>query len=174
MVTKRAQVKITETIAILFIFFILLVLSAGFFLRFQKVGFERTKAERVDLRAVETAQRVSSLPELQCSTKNIITEACFDILKLEAFYDLVSSNPGLMADYHDLFGYSKIEVKRIYPPSADPADDIWTLYSNPGGGTSLFAPIPILLFDATSETKKYSFGTIEVTYYPSAPSPGTP
>jgi len=166
---KLAQMKMTETFAILFIFFLLLVVSIGFFARFQKVGFERAKTERIDLKAIETTQRVSSLPELQCSTKDIITEACFDILKLEAFSELVSTNPEFMADYYDLFGFSNITVNRVYPPSVDPADDIWILYDNPGEGSSLFAPIPILLFDPTSETK-YSFGTIEVTYYPLAPS----
>ena len=170
---KRAQIKMTETFAILFIFFILIVLSVGFFARFQKIGFERAKAERVDLRAIETAQKVTSLPELQCSTKDIITEACFDLLKLEAFNRLVTADPNVEGDYHDLFGYSKVEVKRVYPCTdlADPLTcDSWTLYDNPGEGTSLFAPIPILLFNATSEMNKFSFGTVEVTYYPLAPS----
>ena len=176
--TKKAQIKMTETFAILFIFFILLVLVVSFFAKFQKVGFDRAKAEKTDLRSIETVQKVASLPELQCSTKDIVTEACYDLLKLEYFDDLVDSgnpadNQKLIEQYHDLFGYSNISVRRIFPiinnptQAANPAgfeeNNVKMLYSNPGNGTTLTSVIPILLTDVT--TNQNIFSLLKVTFY---------
>ena len=84
------------------------LLVVSFFAKFQKVGFERSKAEKTDLRSIETVQKVASLPELQCSTKDIVTEACYDLLKLEYFDDLVDSvNP---ADNQKLIEQIKIST----------------------------------------------------------------
>jgi hypothetical protein len=172
---KRAQMKMTETIAILFIFFILLVVGVSFFVRFQKAGFDRSKIKSADLRAIETAQRVASLPELQCSTKDIVTEACFDLLKLGYFDGLVTSgvvadNQKLVEQYHDLFGFSEIEVKRIYSVIGSPPDfdfnekNTKRIYNNPGEGTYLTSLIPILMIDVT--TNRNIFGVLNVTFYP--------
>lgn len=154
---RKSQVAISETIAILFIFFILLALGFMFYLRVSRASSETQYQKGTDLMSIEITQKASFLPELQCSKKNVITDNCIDILKLESAKDIINEN---RASYYDLFFGSEIVVEEIYPTKKT-----WVLYNNTLNDTSeIFTPVPILLYNATSDD--HYFGVLTVRYFP--------
>lgn len=157
---RKSQLKMGETIAIMIIFFFLLVFGFSFYSRFQMVSFQAQHRKNLDLRSIQVVQRASFLPELQCSFKNIQVDNCFDILKIQEFDRLLASNPSIKADYFDMFESSDIKIRQIYP-----AGPTYTLYSNPLGNFSfnLSTHVPVSLYNATS--KQYGFGVIDINLY---------
>lgn len=154
---KKSQVRIGETIAIMFIFIIIVVLGFGFYARIQRFSVASEIEETTDLRAIEITQLASHLAALQCSSKNIVVSNCFDILKIEAFRGVIENNK---IYYYDEFLFSQITVEQIYPNKRT-----WTIYNNSREDSSAsFTPVPILLYNSTS--KIYNLGVLEVTYYP--------
>lgn len=158
--TKKSQIRIGESIAVLFIFLIFVVLGFSFYAKVQKSGFKSKQEENINLLAIETAQKASFLPELQCSRKNIIVDNCFDILKVEAFSGIVKNNLDLVRYYYDIFGFSSITVEEVYPNAEE-----WVIYNNTlNDSSSIFTPVPISLYDA--KTGGYYFGALKVRYFP--------
>jgi len=157
---KKSQIRMAETVAILFIFFLMIGFGFIFYAKIQRIQFQETRSKNVDLESIEVTQRVSFLPELQCSSKNVIKDNCIDVIKLNAVIEQLESDPDLKADlYFDLFKYSNITVIQLYPE-----EKRWTLYENIKEGASYaFTPVPISLYNST--TNKYSFGILEVYYY---------
>lgn len=165
MIHKKSQMKMMETISVLIIFLILLVFIMIFYIGMSKSTSGKTEDERSSLKAIEISQYASYMPEFQCSSKNIIKENCYDILKMNAFIDFTTNyyNGSLVLNttYYDLFKYSKIFVYEIYPD-----DRNWTVYEKfPPKGVigSKESHIPISLYDAT--TDEYTFGILNVKIY---------
>jgi len=146
-----------ETIAILFIFFLLLVFGMMFYIKVLGISLASQKEESIQIRAVDIAERASFLSELQCSEENIISEDCIDILKLDAANQIMQDNN---EDYYDMLGFSDITVKEIYPSS-----NSWGLYNRVPASWKDKIPthIPILLYNATEQ--KYAFGILTVAVY---------
>jgi hypothetical protein len=157
---KKAQIKMGETIAIMIIFFFLLVFGFSFYSRFQMVSFQAQHRKNLDLRSIQVIQRASFLPELQCSFKNIQVDNCFDILKIQEFDKLLENNPSIKADYFDMFEFSDIRVRHIFP-----SGPTHMLYSNPLDNFSfnLSAHVPVSIYNATS--KQYGFGVMDINLY---------
>lgn len=155
---KKSQIHMAESIAVLFIFFLMIGFGFIFYGRIQKTSLEETKSKNLDLESIEVTQRVSFLPELQCSSKNVITDNCIDVIKLNAL--ITRLTPELQEElYFDVFKYSNITIIQIYPE-----EKRWVLYENIKEDASfVFTPVPISLYDPT--TKKYSFGVLEVRFY---------
>src|SRR3989338_7745702 len=147
---KTAQIQMMETIAVLFIFFILVVIGFVFYAKILKGNLEQQKEESAQLNAIEVAQRASSLPELQCSEGNIVSDNCIDLLKLEAASQIMQQND---IYYYDRLLFSKITVNEIYPNSNE-----WALYARPLDEfySKITTNIPILLFNPIEN--KNSFG----------------
>ncbi len=156
---RKAQVKMGETIAIMFIFFILLVVGAIFYMNMQRATVKQDIAQAYELRSVEVAQVISFLPEVQCTESNVIKPSCFDIYKLIGLSKVATSAEGLNI-YSNEFGTTTIKLTKLYPPGGE-----WTLYNNPKA-TFTSAPvsnIPIMLYNATSD--KYYFGVLQIINY---------
>lgn len=154
---KKGQIGMSETIAILFIFFILLTFGFMFYLRINRASIETQYERGTDLMAIEITQKASFLPELQCSTKNVITDNCIDLLKLESAKEIINENK---ESYYDLFFGSEIVVKEVYPDKIT-----WVLYNNTINDTSsIFTPVPILLYNAISD--EHYFGILQIKYFP--------
>ena len=148
-----------ETIAVLMIFFVLIGFGLVFYSRMQGQQFQEKGKENFELKAVQTAQLVSFLPELQCSSDGIITNDCFDILKIEAFKEVCKGD--IKNEYYfDTFGYSKISIKQIYPVVVD-----WEIYDKPVSQETDVSPmiVPISLYNASSH--EYNFGILNVEVY---------
>ena len=151
---KKAQIQIGETIAVLFVFFILIIVGFIFYVKVIKGNLETEKEELSQLRSVGIAQRVMFLPELQCSEDNIIIDNCVDILKLEFAQNIMSQNE---LYYYDLLEFSNVSILQIYPNEAK-----WSIYSrNTEDFTNKFVTnVPISLYDPT--TRKHGFGVLTI------------
>jgi hypothetical protein len=148
-----------ETIAIMFVFFILLVVGAVFYMNLQRTSAQREIEQAYELRAVELAQIISFLPEAQCTESNVVKASCFDLYKLIALSKIATSPEGL-ALYSNEFGTTVIQLVKLYPPGGN-----WTLYYNPKASftSAPVTHIPIALYNTTSD--KYYFGVLDVTTY---------
>src|SRR3989344_5805663 len=103
MYKKKSQIHMLETIAVLAIFFILVVLGFVFYVKMFKSGSEGEKEETMQLTAIKIAQRASALPELQCSENNIARANCLDLLKIESTKEKIMENE---IYYYDLLSFS--------------------------------------------------------------------
>lgn len=147
-----------ETIAVLLIFFVLVGFGLIFYGRIQAGSFQATQEENFELKAIQTAQLVSFLPELQCSSNNIIIDDCFDILKVEALSEFIEQNPNIKNEYYyDLFGFSSITIEQVYPSELS-----WKVYERTltGNKAKSSIKIPVSLYNASS--RSYNFGVLTV------------
>ncbi|MDA1196430.1 MAG: hypothetical protein O2779_00515 [Nanoarchaeota archaeon] len=113
---RRGQIQMGESVAILFIFFILIVFGFVFYMKILGSSAQVEFEENIQLQAIGVAQRVSFLPEVQCSRDNVRKENCIDLLKLEHLDEIVPTN---QLHYFDLFGFSRIRVQQLFPPGDD-------------------------------------------------------
>lgn len=162
MIGRRAQIKMGETIAIMFVFFILLVIGAVFYMNLQRTTVHREIEEAYQLRAVELAQTISFLPEAQCTESNVVKASCFDLYKLIGLSVVANKtlNPGGFDFYSREFGTTTIKLVKLYPPGGE-----WVLFDNPKEefASAPVEHIPISLYNTTSDN--YYFGVLEITTY---------
>lgn len=146
-----------ETIAILFIFFLLVFVGLIFFTNIAKSNVSEKLEKFQELSQIQTAQIVSSLPELQCSQENIVKENCIDLLKLQAASSIIPAN---MNDYFDLFGFSKITVQQIFPNTQNRIlyEKVPTEYTS-----KVPTFFPISLYDPKDEN--HYFGVLNIEVY---------
>ena len=115
---KKAQIHMTETIAVLFIFFILIVFGLIFYYQYQKVNVKEQAEEQLALRAMDTTLKVLFLPELTCTKgKAEAEDNCLDALKLKYAGELFKENT--LDYYFNLFSYAKISVVELYPSNEE-------------------------------------------------------
>jgi hypothetical protein len=154
---RNSQLKMGENIAILFIFILLVVFGMVFFFRMQTAGMQIKQQENLQLAAVQIAQRVSFLPELRCSSENVVVPNCYDALKMEFADEVIKDNE---AYYYDIFEFSTIWVEEAYPEEKE-----WLLYNNTGNKneTPSIFHIPISIYDPMeSSIGNYYFGVLHV------------
>jgi len=151
-----------ETIAVLLIFFILIAFGLIFYSKTQRDNIQNTGNEYFNLKAIQTAQLVSFLPELQCTSPtsaNIIGDDCFDAFKIIALKDIIENNQKIKNYYFDIFGPSKITVEQIYPTGKK-----WVIYNNSLGKSSKsLLQIPVLIYNASS--RENYFGVLNINVY---------
>ena len=152
--SKNSQVQIGETIAVLFVFFILIITGFVFYVKVLKNDIESQKGELSQLVSVGIVERVMFLPEVQCSEDNVIKDNCIDTLKLKSASDIMSQNE---IYYYDLLGYGNVSVSQIYPDKAS-----WTIYSRSLDNVKsrFVTNIPVPLYDPIK--RKYGFGILRV------------
>jgi len=157
MFEKKSQINMLETIVVLMVFIIFILLVISFYVKISETKSNLGRDENVELDAIKIAQKISYLPELQCSQDNIVAENCIDILKLAGLKDVIAENEFY---YFDLFSFSKITINEIYP-----FDGHFILYDRSLDEYSFktVANIPILLFDPLNN--KNTFGVINIEYY---------
>ncbi|MBW2963899.1 hypothetical protein KY363_00425 [Candidatus Woesearchaeota archaeon] len=155
----KAQIKMGETIAIMFIFFVLLIVAAVFYMNLQRSTVTREIAEAYDLQAIQLAQTISFLPEVQCTESNVVKASCFDYYKMIGLSNVTGSAQGRML-YSREFGTSTIRLIQLYPEGPD-----FVLYNNSKQNftSAPVSHIPIMLFNASSD--KYYFGVLQITIY---------
>jgi len=153
----KGQVQMGETIAVLLVFFILVLIGFVFYTKIAKSNIEAEQDEQRQLKAIEVAQKASFLPEVQCSEENIITDNCIDFEKLNAAKDIVKDN-GLQ--YFDILGFSNITIFEIYPDYAR-----ITLYERPleDFKTRSVTNVPIAIF--YPKERKHHFAVMKVEVY---------
>ncbi len=149
--------QMMETVAVLIIFFILVAFGLIFYGNMMKGKLDITKLEQSELRAVELSEKVSSLPELQCSEDNIIETNCIDLLKLEAAGPIMQNN---RLTYFEVLGFSEVTIQEIFPLA-----NTYTVYSNIPADYKEKLPsfVPVSLKNPIG--KQYGFGLMTITLY---------
>lgn len=147
-----------ESIAVLLIFFVLVVMGIVFWYRYS-VSTVKLKAEEDLLaRAIKNAQTVTFLSELQCTKQEVIKFSCFDLYKIMGMKSILEDEEALLY-YYDIFGFSNITIVEIYP-----VEESWVIYDRPGdhvGFVTTQAPVAIY----NPITDSYGFGYLTVAVY---------
>ena len=93
----KGQVHITETVGVLFIFFILVGMGMLFYYQYQEYSFKEQQKTFLQTKAVETTLRALFLPELLCSRGESESEDnCVDMLKAR---DLLAVDNNILSDH---------------------------------------------------------------------------
>lgn len=160
---RKGQIHLTETIAVLFIFFVLLLLGMVFYYKYSQAALEDKKEELVAARAMDSTLKAIFLPELVCSRGKAEPEDnCFDMIKLRQADKVFKEN--LNQYYFNLFSYAHISVEEIYP-----GKNSWTIYDKPKPDFKKKEPtffVVALKDDLKSPgTPYYRFGYLKVVVY---------
>ena len=120
---KSGQIRMTETIAVLFIFFILILFGIIFYAKYQQVAFKDKQEELLAARAMDSTLKTLFLPELICSKGEAEPEDnCFDLMKLKYANETFTKH---MDDYYfNIFSYARISIQETYPNSTNE----WVIY----------------------------------------------
>lgn len=153
----KAQIHMMETISVLAVFFILVILGFIFYSNVLRSNFELEKEENIQLDSIKIVQKVSSLPELQCSQDSVVKDNCIDVLNLEALAEVIDQNE---IHYFDMFSFSKITVTEVYP-----RDNEWLLYdkSLEDYSQKIVTNVPITIFNPIE--KRNNFGVMKVEFF---------
>lgn len=158
----KAQMQMTETIAVLFIFFVLILFGIVFYYQYQRVSISEKNQELIAVRAVDTTLKTLFLPELSCSRGEAETEDnCIDMMKLRQANATFQRH--LEEYYFQIFSYSSVAVYQVYPTPMN-----FTLYDKPKPDYTNFEPtfFVVSLRDETAgEEPTYNFGYIKVGVY---------
>ena len=156
---RKAQIKMFETIAVLVIFFFLIVFGVSFYFVMQRSSYNRQVERNAQLVSVQLAQKISDIPELDCALAGIQIDNCVDKIKLEMFNEKLKEGLSRV-NYFRVLGYSKIAINEVYP-----TDKVHELYENePQDYIGAYKNwLPVLLYDAVENT--FSFAVMEITTY---------
>ncbi|MBN2567192.1 hypothetical protein JXB02_03865 [Candidatus Woesearchaeota archaeon] len=161
----RSQIKMGETIAILFIFFFIMAFGFVFYTRIQTSSIQDDIHQQFILRSIEVAQMALAMPELACSQAEVEEFDCFDVIKLEYIHSLTdqTTNPAAHLFYFDMFYYGRIYVDEIYP---DP-DNQWVIYEHglPDAAAGVTSRIPVVLRDVRGAKPQQRFGVLTIESY---------
>ena len=161
---RRSQISLAESVAVVFVFFLLVVAGFIFYSKIEKRDIIKEREEFQELGTIEISQLISFLPEIQCSRDNVPTYNCFDILKLKG---LISSAKRNRLHYYDIFRNSNITIKQIYPEG----DSSWNIYENVRNWTrKLSTQVPVSLFNATGDPLQnidpyFAFGVMTIDVF---------
>lgn len=156
---KKAQIKMFETIAVLVIFFFLMVFGVSFYFVLQRSSYNRQVERNAQLISIQLSQKISDIPELDCALAGIQIDNCIDKIKLEKLNEELKQDEAKIT-YFDILGYSKIYVRTIYPEFIK-----YDMYEREPDSYSISYrnQIPVLLYDAIK--KEFAFAVLEVTTY---------
>ncbi len=160
---KKGQIQTLETIAVLFVFFVLLMLGVVFYIGYSRGRADIRLVEFHQAQSVQIAERVIDLAELQDTRQGVSTVNCFDALKVRALGEVLSEDEGLRFGlYNDKFGNSLIVLHQIYPKTAD-----FVIYNNTNPDFRYSFPffIPKCVYDPLKGHNGYGVGLLEVNYY---------
>ncbi len=127
---KKGQIQMTETIAVLFIFFVLLIFGLIFYYKYVGFSLKEEQQAGVERRAAEVVTKTIFLPEIQCTVGNLQQNAyCLDVMKMDVLSDVMTKH---LEDYYfNIFSFANITVREIYPSSNDGIEKVWKIYGNP-------------------------------------------
>jgi hypothetical protein len=164
MKSKKAQIRMSETIAVIFIFFVLIAFGLIFYFKYSETTLDKQNEELFAQRAIDTTTKTLFLPELSCTSgESEIEIFCIDLMKLRAAPDVLKRN---LADYYfEIFSFANITVHQIYPTT-----EKWTIYEKvkPNSTQSKLTPFVVVLKDeqeGIAGQPKYAFGYVDVQVY---------
>lgn len=168
---RKGQLHITETVAVLFIFFILIMFGIIFYYKYQQVSLKEKSEELLQSRAVDVTLKTLFLPELLCTRGEAEPEDnCIDMLKLAHANNTMARH---LTDYYfNLFSYARIYVTEIYPQNNPPDECLpgscWILYDKQKPDVTKEEAthfIVTLRDDKAGPEPQYRFGYVSVVVY---------
>jgi hypothetical protein len=156
MSSRKAQIKMFETIAVIIVFFFILIFGLVYYNSTQISAIKKMDEDNKQLRSIEIMKTATYLPELQCSINNNINSNCLDITKIDNF-KLLSDHNRLY--YVNVLSYGSINVTQIYPTSWEKV-----IYENrkKTAKSKTLNYIPILIYDPVNTTFGAGYMEVEV------------
>ena len=108
----KGQLRISESMIVLFVFFILFLFAFGFYIKELKSGINDKLNEERDFSNLLLINSLINSPEFGCSKDTVIESGCLDMKKIDSFIKLNNKE-----FYKKVFGESVISVSGIYPNS---------------------------------------------------------
>jgi len=175
--TRKGQAQMTETIAIIFIFFVLVLFGLLFYSRYQKVSLQQEAEEILATKAMEITVRTLFLPELLCTKGEAEPEEnCVDMAKVEVLKER-SEEDGTKyggffregkrkeAYYFDLLSNSRITLQEVFPEAEEPI----VLYDNAKKDWTKMEPTYFVVslkdWEPDWPEPRYRFGYLKVEVY---------
>ena len=157
--SKKSQIKMTETIGVLVIFFILVLFGFIFYTQYQKSAIKQQQEELTAKNAIATSLTISFLPELRCSEGDVPILGCIDKIKFDIFKTKLE-DPDSYSFYSKIFGKSTIYLENMIQET-EPI----VLYNNTPKISTRTIPIrfPLVIYDP--RTSKKDFGVLYVDIY---------
>ncbi len=165
---RKAQMKMMENVAVMIIFFMLLMLGFIFYGKIGGASVKQDIEKYTQQQAVKLAKVVAALPEVRCSEENVPVQDCFDLLRVEAASSRIKDSANERY-YFEILGYSRVAIEEKYPGNG--SIEVYDIQPNLTNAANIeeitfnYIPIyiPITLFNAT--VNQYSFGVLEVGIY---------
>ena len=158
------HMTIIMTIAVLFIFFVLLLFGIIAYAKFQQSALRERQEELLVNRGIEISTKVLFLPELVCTKGEAEAEDnCFDMAKV----NWLNQN-GYFEDnidyYFDLFSFATISINQTYPLPENEGEGLIVLYDkqDPNKFNKKATHFVISLKDEVNDQFGYGFLTVEV------------
>ncbi|MBW2998174.1 hypothetical protein KY321_01425 [Candidatus Woesearchaeota archaeon] len=114
--SKKAQLQMLESTMVMFILFFLIILGIVFYNNVLNEKYKNMGEKFNDYQAIQIVQKISSIPELQCTKNGLLTQDCYDVGKLANFERLWKRNPTY---YRKEYGLTQAKVTLVYSPSLD-------------------------------------------------------
>jgi len=167
MQSKKSQIQMAESIAVVIIIIFLLVIGIVFWSGINRDDIKTSQLEYQDLSVIELAKIAAELPELRCYNTNVVTKVnCFDWYKILAMnYSMNSPSSTNKAQVFDYYNYyfknSRITIQQIYPN-----DTSVVIYNNNiSKQTTLQISIPIIIEKNYGREGRKGFGLLIVEGY---------
>jgi len=162
---KRGQIKSFETIAVLLVFFFLLVFGVIFYAQFQQSSLKRQIDQNRQIHVVNTALKIANMPELDCALTSVRKQNCFDLLRMREMGALLSDpqiDVQTRLTYIQLFEFATINITALKEDGT--VRESVVIYDNANVNVSFSKMrIPMQVFDPVE--KRFDFGYVEVTVY---------
>lgn len=158
---KKSQMQIMESIFVLIIFFFLLVFGLIFYASFSQTESQQSYEERMKLMALESAQRIQYMPELQCTKGGgYVKSDCVDLYKVESFDKIKGSYKQAYSKY---FPNTLVKIKLVYPKNMQKD---WVLYNYTSNTSSsgMRYHMPVSLYNATAQEHYFGYVMVEARY----------
>ena len=160
MKSKKSQVKMTETVGILVIFFILILFGLIFYSNYQKTALLKEKDKILEKDAVTISLKASYFPEFACEqTLNIKSGTCIDVFKLTGFNQLIDENQTMKNYYSSIFLTSDIYLVDLIE------NKTYSVYNNTKEEFTKKTVIRTPIILRNSYSSEESFGVLHVDYY---------
>ncbi|MFC1768437.1 hypothetical protein ACFLZX_01610 [Nanoarchaeota archaeon] len=154
---KKSQMQLGETIAILLVFMLLVGLGFAFYARVNSISVQRQLIQLEEQRAIHKVQTITNLPELICSSREVVTDYCVDLYKVYAALGPDGVFQKEVPYYRRLYGNSYVKLHWL--SGIDTPIDFLLFNSTVGGSANVFH-FPVLINDPVNNTNH--FGMIEV------------
>src|SRR3990167_6510267 len=112
----KGQMEMMETVVVLIVFLVLIVIGLIGYGYYMKSSIKQMEENEKVERSLLLMNYILNSAEFQCSRNNVVKVNCIDFGKVKAFGEL---SRGKDIDYRDIFGFSKIGVREIYPDEGD-------------------------------------------------------